>query len=63
MKLYKKIDIYFKGQYIASTNLSRTCKDAKTKFLEIYEKYNIDIHRAIRNEPDKLKTYFDRNSK
>lgn len=28
MKTYKKIDLYFMGDYYASTNWSKTCKDA-----------------------------------
>jgi len=34
MKLYKKIDFYYLGDYIYSTNQSRTCKEAKAKLIE-----------------------------
>lgn len=44
MKLYKKIHIYLKGGqwkwfYACSTNQSKTCKEAKAKFLQSYPKY------------------------
>ena len=34
MKLYKKIDLYFNGDYIYSTNQSKTCKDAVLSYIE-----------------------------
>ena len=37
MKLYKKIDIYFNGDYYASTNQSKTCKQALLSLVEILE--------------------------
>ena len=44
-----KIDIYVKQNYVCSTDQSKTCKEAKQKFLN----YNKDI-----NEKD-VKCYFD----
>ena len=37
MKLYKKIDIYFNGDYYASTNQSKTCKQALSSLVERLE--------------------------
>ena len=34
MKLYKKIDIYFYGDYVCSTMQSKTCKEALSKYME-----------------------------
>ena len=33
MKTYKKIDLFFNGDYLCSTNQSKTCKEAKTKYI------------------------------
>lgn len=30
----KKIDVYYNNEYICTTTQSKTCKDAKIKFLE-----------------------------
>ncbi len=48
MKHYKKIDLYYDGNYLYSTNMSNTCKDAIVKLL------------LIRKDLDykKLKAYF-----
>ena len=37
MKLYKKIDIYFDGNYYTSTNQSKTCKQALASLVERLE--------------------------
>lgn len=37
MKLYKKIDLYFSGKYVCSTNQSRTCREAVRKYLDSIE--------------------------
>lgn len=31
--MYKKIDLHFRGKYLCSTNASKTCKEAKQKYL------------------------------
>jgi predicted transcriptional regulator with HTH domain len=31
--MYKKIDLHFRGKYLCSTNSSKTCKEAKQKYL------------------------------
>jgi hypothetical protein len=51
MKKHKKIDIYIKKEtsgwygYYASTNRSKTCKEAKARFLETH-KYNSNQVKA-----------------
>lgn len=37
MKLYKKIDIFWCDEYICSTNQSKTCKEAKRRYVESLE--------------------------
>ena len=39
MQLYKKINLFNKktGEYICSTNQSRTCKEAKLKYFNYYK--------------------------
>lgn len=34
---YKKIDIYYKGEYKGSTTWSKTCKQAKEIYCETWE--------------------------
>ena len=48
MKLYKKIHIHLKGGqykwfYACSTNQSKTCKEAKTKFLQANPQYEPNV--------------------
>lgn len=31
--MYKKIDIYYSGRYICSTNQAKSCKEAKYNFI------------------------------
>ncbi len=33
MKLYRKIDLYFAGDYVCSTAQARTCRDARLKYI------------------------------
>jgi len=35
-----KIDIFYNGQYQCSTDRSKTCKDAKMKYIEKYRPCN-----------------------
>ncbi len=37
MRTYQKIDLYFAGDYLCSTNWSRTCKEAVQKYIESIE--------------------------
>ncbi len=39
MKTYKKIDLYFAGDYVTSTNQSKTCKEAVQKYIEQCERW------------------------
>jgi len=48
MKLYKKIHIHLKGGqykwfYACSTNQSKTCKEAKQRFLEAHPQYQPNV--------------------
>jgi len=38
--MFKKIDVYYNGKYLYSTNSSKTCKEAKAKMLKLYPKMN-----------------------
>lgn len=66
MKTYKKIDIYFHGDYICSTNQSRTCKEAVKRYLEIAENSKHSFagttltQDMILKSPNGLKAYFDK---
>lgn len=66
MKLYKKIDIYFNGDYVCSTNQSKTCKDALKRYIEIatsskhsFAGATLTQDRVLKN-PKGLKAYFDK---
>ena len=69
MKLFKKIDLYFNGDYVCSTNQSRTCKEAIRRYLEIAENRKHSfcgitrIQEAILKRPEGLKAYFDKTRK
>ncbi len=65
MKTYKKIDLYYCGDYYRSTNQSKTCKEAVKKLLESIE---ANTHRLggigllesqILKHPEQLKARFD----
>ena len=43
--MFRKIDIHFKGQYVCSTNSSKTCKEAKQKYLD---RLNPSIEHGIK---------------
>jgi hypothetical protein len=66
MKTYKKIDLYFMGDYLCSTNQSKTCKEAVNKYLEnLKERKNsfaglTFIQRIILDNPKELKANFGR---
>lgn len=40
MRTYRKIDIYFMGDYLASTEQAETCKEACAKYLEALARKN-----------------------
>jgi hypothetical protein len=53
MKLYKKIDLYFNGDYICSTMQAPTCKSA-------VENYLLQLsHEVVRNHPKPLASIVD----
>lgn len=58
----KKIDIFFNGKYLCSTNQARTCKDAKTSYLGMLENrsYPMKGDKEILDNPKKLKAFFDK---
>ena len=66
MKTYKKIDLYFQGDYVCSTNQSKTCKDAVKRYLEIAENSKHSfcgttrLQDMILKRPQDLKAYFDK---
>lgn len=72
MKLYKKIDLYFDGKYNGSTKQSKTCREAKEKYLKrikdsIKNDNLIGTLKAryldILKNPEKLKAFFDKGAK
>lgn len=48
-KYYRKINIYYKGEYQASTIWRKTCKDAKKQYIK--------LHPML--EPKEIKAFFD----
>lgn len=67
MKTYRKIDLYYAGDYLCSTNQSRTCKEAVKKYLERIEtnKHSLGgiglLDSRIDKAPQLLKAYFDKS--
>lgn len=61
MKTYKKIDLYFAGDYVYSTNQSKTCKEAVQRCLERleYNKHYLGLleHRILK-VPSQLKAQY-----
>ncbi len=59
MKLYRKIDFYFLGEYYASTEQSKTCRDAKKRVLERLNERGEHqlgaLENYIRKHPEHLK--------
>lgn len=62
---YRKIDIYFNGAYLCSTNQAKTCYEAISKYLENIEKYrrayNADPYKQILANPKGLRAKFDKS--
>lgn len=65
MRLYKKIDIYFLGHYMCSTSQSKTCKDAKNKYIQSVinrgTKFSSLFEREIEKYPHLVKAYFNKS--
>lgn len=61
MKTSKKIDLYFNGDFLCSTNQSKTCKDAIKKYLDRisnYKFYNTLVDKQILKNTNLLKARF-----
>lgn len=62
----KKINLYFNGDYVCSTNQSKTCKEARARYLETLEikRHSFAgmtlIDERISKRPDLLKAWFDK---
>lgn len=63
--MFKKIDVFFDGKYLFSTNMTKTCKEAKKNYLTYLAKRSLGIElsqtgKAILANPNKLKAFFDK---
>lgn len=64
----KKIDLYFNGDYLCSTNQSRTCREAVKKYIDSIEMRTHSLggigllDSQIRKNPKGLKAYFDKKA-
>lgn len=66
MKTYKKIDLFFNGDYVCSTNQAKTCKQARQNFIERLQRYTgylSLVDKQILKRPDLLKARFDKDAK
>jgi hypothetical protein len=64
MKTYKKIDLYFLGQYVCSTNQSKTCRAAVAAYLKRLKGSTDRLgvtDTLILQRPHELKAFFDKN--
>jgi hypothetical protein len=52
--MYKKIDVYYNGEYLWSTNAHKTCKAAKARAMEILKV----THHVTKSKL--VKAYFDK---
>lgn len=65
--MYKKIDLFFDGKYLCSTNNSKTCKQAKERYIAnakyTKEYFNVSANNLdkILANTEKVKAYFDKN--
>lgn len=59
MKQYKKIDLFWCGDYLCSTNQSKTCKEARQKYLEKCSDVSL-LERRIKKMPQYLKASFSK---
>jgi len=62
MKLYKKIDLFFNGDYYASTLQHKTCKAAVKSLLDVLEVRDVMylglVDKQIKKNPKGLKARF-----
>lgn len=69
MKLHKKIDLYFAGDYWRSTNQSKTCREAKKNALDSIESRSHSlggiglVEKRILKNPEQLKARFDHDKR
>lgn len=55
----KKIDLYFLGDYMCTTQQSKTCREARLKFLESCKRLDHSLlNRVILKYPKELKARF-----
>lgn len=62
IKIYKKIDLYYNGDYLCSTNQSKSCKEAVKNYIEritYYAHYNNLVDSQILKNPKLLKAFYD----
>ena len=66
MKTFRKIDIFYQGDYVCSTNQSKTCKDAVLKYIEAIQKHKHTlggqslVEKVISGNTKDLKAFFDK---
>ena len=63
MKTYKKIDLFFSGDYLCTTNQSKTCKEAKRRYLEgimLHPIYQTTVTKRVAKHPELLKARFSK---
>lgn len=61
MKTYKKIDLFYGGDYLCSTNQAKTCREAKKNYLErirLGRFYESLLDKRIEKHPEQLKAWF-----
>lgn len=66
MKTFKKIDLYYNGDYLCSTNQAKTCRDAVANYLEritMRSFYNGLVDRQILKNKTLLKARFDKKAR
>lgn len=63
--MHKKIDLFFNGKYLCSTNQAKTCRDAKISYIGMLENrsYPQKDDKEILANPKKLKAFFDKERK
>lgn len=63
MRTFKKIDLFYNGDYLCTTMQAKTCKAAREAYLERINRsdfYNSLVDRRILKRPDLLKARFQK---
>jgi hypothetical protein len=47
MRIYPKIDLYLLDEYVCSTNQSKTCKEARERFIKMARDKRPDLRTLI----------------